>query len=187
MFLSHLVNKEIYTGKTPRGVCLGVGISLKNQAVKYLLCANAPNARAQFAVPVSAVERVAETIQLSRLRPVLPKNCVCLFPDIPIYAYDGTFLGNVVDLEMTEFVATVLYTDGNEDFPASAIAACADAVLLKKEQPYPLGQRIPAPFLPLFTDKADGVVSKPLLRSAIRKNTLIKLTLSLPPFSLDIT
>ena len=183
MFLSVITNKTVYLNKNPRGTVKGVGISLKTHTVKYLLCANQQSARAQFALPVSAVVSIDESVTLSRMRPVLPKNCACLFIGLPVYAYDGAYLGKITELEIKNFVATIFYTDVGLDFPVSVIAACSDAVLLKKEQPYPLGQRIPAPFLSTISGKADGVVTKPILRSAIQKSSLVKLTLSLPPFS----
>ncbi len=186
MFLSQLVNKEIFVGKTPKGVCQGVGISLKTQAVKYLLCSNTPSSRARFAVPTSAVEQVGAQISLSRLRPVFPKSCACLFLHLPIYGFDGEFLGETVDLEIKDFIATKLITSEGEEYPVNAITACADAVLMRKEQPFPIGQRIPAPMLSRLTDKTDGLVTKPLLRTAIEKSTLIKLTLSLPPYRIDL-
>ncbi len=183
MFLSNITNKTVYLNKTPRGVVKGVGISLKTHAVKYLLCGNSQSPRTHFALPVSAIVSIDESVILSRMRPVLPKNCTCLFIGLPVYAYDGTYLGKIAELEIKDFVATLFYTDTYHDFPVSVIAACSDAVLLKKEQPYPLGQRIPAPFLSNLLGKADGVVTKPVLRSAMQKNCLVKLTLSLPPFS----
>ncbi len=183
MFLSDITNKTLSLNKTPRGVVKGVGISLKTYAVKHLLCGNSQSARTHFALPVSAIESIEESIVLSRMRPVLSKNSACLFIGLPVYAYDGAYLGKITELEMKNFIATVFYTDAGLDFPVSVIAACSDAVLLKKEQPYPLGQRIPAPFLSILLGKKDGVVTKPVLRSAMQKSSLVKLTLSLPPFS----
>ncbi len=187
MFLKDLVNKEIVSGKNVKGVCRGVGVSLKSHAVKYLLCASAPSsADADFAVAVSAVEDVDKQIYLSQLRPVLPKSCARIFIGRPVYSFEGVHLGNVADLEIQGFIATRLYTDQAIAYPVNVITACFDAVILKKELPYPLGQRIPAPMLSLVTDKADAVVTKPILRTAIRKGALTKLTLSLPPFYLDV-
>ena len=40
MLLSELTKKAVYSGQNLRGVCLGIGISLKSQTVKYLLCAS---------------------------------------------------------------------------------------------------------------------------------------------------
>ena len=186
MYLSELIGLSIYTGKESKGVCRGVGISLKSHAVKYLLCASEPaSTQADFAVNVSAVEKVGEVIRLTRLRPVFPKNCARIFPKRPIYSCDGINLGNIADMEMREFAATQLITEQGESFPVSAIAACSDAVILRKEQPFPLGQRVPAPFLSIVTNKPDAVVTKPVLRNAIAKGTLIKLTLSLPPFNVE--
>ena len=185
MFLSVITNKTVYLNKTPRGTVKGVGISLKTHTVKYLLCANQQSARAQFSLPVSAVVSIDESVTLSRMRPVLPKNCACLFIGLPVYAYDGAYLGKITELEIKNFVATIFYTDVGLDFPVSVIAACSDAVLLKKEQPYPLGQRIPTPLLPLITDKSESVVTRAILRNATAKKALIKLTLCLPPFNMS--
>ncbi len=182
MFLKDLTNKEILSGKQPKGVCRGVGISLKSHAVKYLLCASSATADTDFSVSTAAVDRIDERITLSKLRPVFPKNCVKLFLGRPVYSFDGAYLGKVTDLELQGFTATNLFTDQDAVYPINAITASQDAVILKKEQPYPIGQRIPAPLLPLVTDKAGSVVTKPILRAAIRKGALIKLTLSLPPF-----
>ena len=186
MFLSQLVDMPVCVGKNTRAFCQGVGISLKTYAVKYLLCANAPNSRAYFALPVSAVEEIGDGIRVSRLRPVLPKNCACVFLSLPVYAFDGGYLGKLIDMEVKNFVATALLTDEGGEYPVSGITACSDAILLKKEQPFPLGQRVPAPFLPIVTDKGDAIVTRPLLRTAMRKNALVKLTLSLPPVSLEL-
>ncbi len=184
MFLKDLTDKEIISGKTSKGVCRGVGLSLKSHAVKYLLCASAQGANTDFSVSTAAVESVDTEITLSKLRPLLPKNCARIYIGRPVYSFDGVYLGNITDLEMQGFVATRLYTDQNIAYPISAVTACQDALLLKREQPYPIGQRIPAPLLPLVTEKKDGIVTKPILRTAIGKGALIKLTLSLPPFYL---
>lgn len=186
MFLSELTNKEIFVGKNPRGIVKGVAVSLKTHEVKYLLCANAKTSRAIFAIPLRAVVSVGECVQLSRLRPVLPKHCACIFLHLPVYSFEGEHLGSLQELSLQSFVATTLLTDKKVSFPVSAVLACSDALLLKKEQPYPLGQRIPAPFLPLLTEKEDGLVTKPILRTAAQKNSLVKLTLALPPFSIEL-
>ncbi len=183
MFLTDLAHKEILSGKVPKGVCRGVGISLKSHAVKYLLCASG-SSDTDFSVSASAVEGVGEYVVLSKLRPLFPKNCARVFIGRPVYAFDGAYLGTVADLEIKNFVATNLFTDQGSVYPVSAITACGDAVILKREQPFPLGQRIPAPFLPLLTEKKDSVITKPVLRTAIRKGKLVRLTLSLPPFRL---
>ena len=92
----------------------------------------------------------------------------------------------VEDLEMQDFIATRLFTDQGDVIPITSLYACSDAVILKKEQPYPIGQRIPAHILSLLTDKADAVVTRPLLKTAIQRKALVKLTLSLPPFHLEL-
>ncbi len=180
MFLSELIDKEIIVGKNVKGVCKGVGFSLKNHAVKYLLCANSS---ADFCVSAASVESVGEHVRLSKLRPVHPQKCACVFINSPVYSFEGNYLGKITDLALHEFVATQLFTDQDAVYPVSAIIACQDAVILRREQPYPLGQRIPAPVLSLLSDKKDSVVTKSILRAAIQKGALIELTLSLPPFS----
>lgn len=186
MKLSQLNEKSVYAGKAFRGVCRGVALSLKSQAVKYLLCASTLTQTAtDFSVGVSAVTEVGESIVLSRLRPSYPRNCAKISIGLPVYSFEGGFLGSVEDLEMREFVATRLITDRGDIFPITSVFACSDAVILRKEQPFPLGQRIPAPSLPIVTDKSEALVTKPILRAAIQKGALVKLTLSLPPFNLE--
>ena len=183
MKLSDLSEKSIYTNKTFQGVCRGVGLSLKSQAVRYLLCASTSTQHtADFSVGVNAVTEIRERITLSRLRTASPKGCTKIAIGLPVYSFEGGFLGKVSDLDLTDFTATTLYTDRGESFPVTAIFACSDAVILRKNQPYPLGQRIPAPLLSLVTDKTDGVVTRQILRNAIEKGVLVKLTLALPPF-----
>jgi sporulation protein YlmC with PRC-barrel domain len=188
MKLSDLCEKSIYTNKAFQGICRGVGLSLKSHAVRYLLCASTPTQMGtDFSVGVNAVTEVNERILLSRLRPASPKGCAKIAIGLPVYSFEGGFLGMVTDLDLFDFTATTLYTDRGDSFPITSIFACSDAVILRKEQPYPLGQRIPAPLLSLVTDKSDGVVTKPILRTAIEKGSLVKLTLALPPFSFDPT
>ena len=184
MFLSDITDKNIYVNKTSRGICLGVGVSLKTHAVKYLLCASVHTQNAvDFAVGTNAVADVTDVITLSRLRPVYPKNCAKIAIGLPVYSFEGGYLGNLEDVELRDFIVTRLFTDRNEVYPVTSVFACSDAVILRKEQVYPLGQRIPAPILPLVTDKRDSVVTRSVLRTASAKNCLVKLTLSLPPFN----
>ena len=184
MKLSQLNEKSIYAGKAFRGVCRGVALSLKSQAVKYLLCASTLTQTAtDFSVGVSAVTEIGESILLSRLRPAYPKNCAKITIGLPVYSFEGGFLGSVIEVDIKNFVATRVYTNQGEAFPITSIIACSDAVILRKEQAYPLGQRIPAPVLPLVSEKPEAVVTRAVLRSAIEKGSLVKLTLSLPPFN----
>ncbi len=186
MFLKELTNKEILSGSTPKGYCRGVGVSLKSHAVKYLLCGGspAPAADTDFSVSTAAIVNVGEQIQLTKLRPLFPKSCVRIFIGRPVYSYDGAYLGSVKDLAMQGFAATTLYTDQGAAYPITSITACKDAVILKREQPFPLGQRIPAPLLSLSSEQKSPLVTKQVLRRAIREGKLIQLTLSLPPFGL---
>ncbi|MBE7080212.1 MAG: hypothetical protein E7371_03135 [Clostridiales bacterium] len=186
MKLSQLSEKNIYANKTLKGVCRGVAISLKSHAVRYLLCASTPTQSvSDYAVGIGAVAEIQDTITLSRLRPACPKGCAKIAIGLPVYSFEGGYLGTVTDLDIRDFVATKLYTDRGESFPILSVFACSDAVILRKEQPFPLGQRIPTPLLPTLTQKNDGVVTKPILRTAISKGVLIRLTLSLPPFQLE--
>ncbi len=185
MKLSTLHEKNIYVGKAFRGVCRGVALSLKSHAVKYLLCASTlTQTSTDFSVGVSSIAEIDDDIRLSRLRPAYPKSCAKIAIGLPVYSFEGGYLGNVADLELRDFVATRLITDRGELIPLTTIFACSDAVILRREQAYPLGQRIPAPLLPIFTDKSDALVTKPVLRAAIEQRALVKLTLSLPPFNL---
>ena len=188
MKLSHLQNKNVYTNTTFQGICRGVGLSLKSHTVRYLLCASvSTQATPDFSVGVNHIADVSERITLSRLRPASPKGCAKIAIGLPIYSFEGSYLGRVADLDLFDYTATTLYTDRGESFPILSIVACSDAVILRKEQPYPLGQRIPAPMLSLVTDKNDGVITKPILRTAIQKSALIRLTLSLPPFECELS
>ena len=183
MKLSDLCKKSVYTNTTFQGVCRGVGLSLKSHAVRYLLCASTPTQTStDFSVGVNAVAEIGERIQLSRLRPASPKGCAKIAIGLPVYAFDGGYLGKVADLDLHDFTATTLYTDRGERFPILSVFACSDAVILRKEQPYPIGQRIPAPLLYEFLTEKDVLITKSILKKAIEKGSLIKLTLSLAPF-----
>lgn len=187
MRLSDLYEKRIFVNKTCRGVCRGVGFSLKSNAIKYLLCASSPTqSGVDFSVSVSAIDTIGESITLSRLRPACPKGCAKMSVGLPIYSFDGGYLGEVVDLDIEDFIASRLFSNRGESFPITSVFACSDAVILRKEQPFPLGQRIPAPLISHVTDKNDAVVTRPVLKTAIRKSNLIRLTLALPPFSTSL-
>ena len=185
MFLSDYLNKSVLVAKQPRGVCLGIGFSLKNQAIKCLLCAPTSQQKPSFAVSFSAVDSVTEHVALRRLRSVLPTGCARITIGMPVYTYEGDFLGYVTDAEIQDGEITLIFTDRHKPFHAATIFACNDALILRKKLPYPLGQRVPAPVLLQIKDKTDGFVTRPLLRAAMEKRSLIKLTLSLPPFNLS--
>ncbi|MBE5747296.1 MAG: hypothetical protein E7352_03860 [Clostridiales bacterium] len=144
---------------------------------------NAPLQRVDFAVNVTAISAVADQVSLTHVRPALPKTQTKLFLNLPVYSHDGAYLGKLFDGEIENFVLLRLTTDLGYTFPSSSITACRDAIFLRKPQPYPLGQRVPSSMLSqLQSEKAS--VTKPLLDRALRQGALIKLTLSLPPFSL---
>lgn len=185
MLLSDFLGKTVYFNGVPRGVCLGVGVSRKTFTIKYLLCSDEKRQSAlqnhtDFALPISALHSIGEqSLTVSRLRPAIPKNAVKLFLHRPVYTVEGFFLGNVKDVAFQNASAARLFTDQGQSYPFTAVSAVSDAFILRKSQTYPLGQRIPAR---LFSQK-QSVVTKSVLRGAIEKNALIKLTLSLPPFN----
>ena len=185
MKLSNLIGKSVYAGSKRRGVCQGVGVSLKSGAVKYLFC-SALSGQTEFCVNVSCIEEIDEEIYLSRLRPLFPKNAVKIFLALPVYSGEGVFLGNVEDMDMEDFVALRLTTNKGEQVSLFHIAACTDAILLRKKQPYPIGQRIPAPIVSDIFSKNELLVNRSNLRQAIEKGALIKLTLSLAPFAISL-
>ena len=186
MLFSQLINQQLLVSNSPKGIIKGVGISLKTYKVKYLLCAKShTDTLPLFVLSMDAVVSLAPDVSLSHLRPVLPRQCACLFTRLPIYSFEGVHLGFLQDCHIDKQIVTAIQTDKGMHIPVTSIAACADAILLKKKQPYPLGQRIPTPVLPILTDKKEGLVTKPLLRSAIENKALIKLTLSLPPFDVE--
>ena len=186
MLLSELLGKPIFIANSSRGICLGIGISLKNGNVKYLLCASSPSlSRPDYCLNFNAVTQIDNAIHFPRLRPVLPKNCAQLTANLPVFTHNGSTAGKLLDVEIRQLSATRFKTDFGIIHPVSAIAACADAILLRKPAPYPIGQAIPIAGLPFLADKTAHTVTKPVLRAAIEKKSLVKLTLSLSPFSLD--
>ena len=186
MLLSQLSQKPVFVGSSMRGAALGVGVSLKNFTVKYLLCASAKSRnQVDFCVNFSAVENIGDSISLKTLRPVFPRVCARFIIGLPVFSSEGGFIGKLTDLHFEDGVATRLFIDNGKTFSLTAVLACTDAVILKKEQAFPLGQRVPAPFLPNFSDKKEALITKPLLRAAREKSCLIKLTLSLPPFDVE--
>ena len=170
----NIIPKTIYYNKTPRGQCQSIGFSPKTGAIKYLFCSNCE--RVDFVINSNAVLSVHEYgIELSHLRPVIPKNALKLFLGQPVYTYNGVALGNILEIKQENFILQTILTDKNISIPFTAVQACKDAVILQKKLPYPLGQRIPAP--------SPQTVTRPILRNAIQEKSLIKLTLSLAPFT----
>lgn len=183
MLLSQLVDKPVQVGKTVRGYCRGVGFSLKNFSIKYLFCSRSPTEQNyDFAFSAAAVTGVENAVSLSRLRCVLPKSRARFYLGLPVFSSDGKYLGKLIDVEIENFVCLTLYTDRKESFPATAVIACADAVILRTEMLFPLGQRIPAPLLLQMQTQNERLITKKVLRRAIENKALIKLTLSLPLF-----
>ena len=180
MFLIDIIGKNILVDGRARGVCLGLGVSLKTRLVKYLLCAENNRQKPDFAVNFSSVSKIDEAITLPRLRATLPKNCARIFIGLPIYSQEGGFLGSLADGQLQDGKLSFLITDRNESFSSVAITACNDAILLRK-LPYPLGVKIPTA---LAKEKTDTIVTKSVLRAEIASGSLVKFTLSLPPFEM---
>lgn len=172
----NIIPKTIYLNKTPRGQCQSIGFSSKTGTIKYLFCSTYE--RADFVINTNSVLSVHEYgIELSHLRPVVPKNTLKIFLGQPVYTYNGIDLGNILAIKQENFILQTIVTDKNIRIPFTAIQACNDAVILRKKLPYPLGQRIPA--------TTPQTVTRPILRSAIQEKSLIKFTLSLAPFTCE--
>ena len=192
MFLSQLIHKSIFSANTFRGMCVGIGVSQKNYAIKYLLCGNEPTYTSQkptldFALNYSSITKHEDNkLVFASLRPVLSKNCTKLFLGLPIYTNNGDFLGYLYDVELENNCAVKIFTDKGTFYSFSCISAVSDAIILRKTQLYPLGQRIPAPVVPVDGIKTESLVTRPVLQKAIKGNHLIKLTLSLSPFDLSV-
>ncbi len=190
MLLSELIGKPVYCGNVIRGTLCGVCLSLSTRAVKYLLCKTTEKpANTEFCVSVFNVEKLNDGVYLKRIKAVLPKNCARVFLNRPVYTEQGEYLGYFSDLQLDDFVATYLFTGDGKRFPASALSAVSDALILKKPPIYPIGQRIPAsPILDYISKIGQGspVVTRSVLKTAIKSKKLISLTLSLAPFNQKI-
>ncbi len=183
MRLRDFLDKPVFIGQKQRGRCVALGVSLKTATIKYLYVQPENDSQA-FAVSYSALSFIGETLSLKTLRPVFPKACARLYDKAPIYAQNGTFLGMLWDTQISENgTVLALLSNLGQHFPFSLVSSCTDAVILRKKQPYPLGQRVPAPALSLISPMQSEVVSKRILRQAIQKGNLIKFTLSLVPFT----
>ena len=177
---------SLFMKNVHRGYCVGFGVSLKTFTIKYLLCAfDNTTLQPEFSLKFSTATRIEQDkIHIHNLRPVLPKSCVKIFLNTPIYTQTGVFCGNLNKIETDSDTSVRLFTE-KCDFSISEVYACADAIIIKKPQPYPLGQRIPARAPQNVLQTNTGLVTKPVLRSAIQTQSLIKFTLSLAPFSVE--
>ena len=187
MYISELISAPVYVGNTHRGNCVGIGISLKSQKIKCILGNSQATLKPfffDFAVSVTNVQNIENRkIQLTQLRLANTQTCAKIFLGLPVYAYDGGFLGNLQDVSFDEnYRLLKFFTDQGFSCPAMQLFACSDALILRKESPFPVGQRIPAPHLFRFLDKPTTIVTKKTLRQAVENGSLISLTLSLEPF-----
>ena len=133
MLLSKFVNQPIH-----KGICKGLGFSLKNGKIKYLLCASAQNcSMPDFAIRFSAVEKFFP-LTLFSLRPVVPKQCAKLILGMPVFSSDGVHLGALNDVEFDEFQILRIFTDKGLVFPFLSIFASSEAVIMRKNLLFPL-------------------------------------------------
>lgn len=178
MLLRQVIGKELFVKDAFRGVCVGVGVSKKNNAVKYLLCSSSTmtiQPRVDFIVNFSAINEIfSGGLHLSSLRPVYPKNAFFIFPSLPVYTHDGVNVGVLEDGIIKDGILKKI-TVNDKKIAFSNVSACADAVILKAPKPYPLG--IPMP-------DGNGQVTKLILKNAVKNGNLISFTLSLAPFCL---
>ena len=167
-----VIHNTFYVNNIPRGTCSRLGVSLKTGAIKYLFCLTDENK--EFALNVKALLSVDDfRLELSSFRSVIPKNAVKISLGQPVYSHNGVYLGAIKNVMQSNMRITDLVTEKGV-IPFSFVQACADAIILRKPLPYPLGQSLPTA----------QYVTRPLLKEAIKENALIKLTLSLSPFKL---
>lgn len=188
MLLTELIGKPVRKQNVTYGNVTGVCVSLKSRAIRYLLCISRDKPRSEFAVGISAVAEIDDDITLTRLKPLLPQNSVKLTLNRPIYDDEGKYLGFIKDAELENGYLHAVYANDDRRYAATRLFALDDAVLLKKAEPYPLGQRIPAPALfPLSAEfsktEKGGLITRSVLKNAIKNKALIRLTLNLPPFT----
>ncbi len=182
MLLTALIGKRLAVEQTPRGFCVGIGINKKSGRIKYLLCANEENGQTHFAVPYSLLIAVhADVLQLSKIRAVLPTQCVSIYLSLPVYTAQGASLGALQDGEIVHGALEWLYVDG-ERLPYTRVTAVGDAILLQSPLRFPLGQSIPAPYVEVYK-LSTSTITKNVLKNAIQSQSLIRLTLSLAPFN----
>lgn len=184
MLLTEFIGTPVFVGEKQRGIIQGVFLSPKSKAVKYLLCSLQTSAHPPITISVSAIEHIDNSgLFLKQMRSTLPKNALLFKKDCPVYNENGVYLGSACNLELFNLTATAIFTE-NTVFPATSILAVGDAVLLRPDEPYPIGQRIPAPARSLFFDlpQSSLLVNRSLLKTAVKNGTLIEFTLSLPPF-----
>lgn len=183
MFLSQIIGKPVRKQNVTYGKATDICVSLKSRALRYLICVSNRDVRAEFAVGFSSVLELDDEIVLSRLKPLLPQNCVKLTLNRPVYDDSGKYLGFLKDAEIENGYLLALYASDGKKYAATRILAVSDAIILRKNQPYPLGQRIPAPCVSPLTDtEKSGLVTRSVLKTAIQNRSLIRFTLSLPPF-----
>ena len=157
-----------------RGICLGVYISKKSTQIKHLLCSLDDKT---VAIPFSSVLRMDEngSIYLKNLRSAFPNQCARLTPYLPVYSCEGKYLGRLDGVICENSCVSKLVVSGKK-YPALAIDGLSD-ILIIKPLPYPLGE---------WSDEEQSGVSRRILKDKIKQGELIKFTLSLAPFGVDL-
>ena len=92
---------------------------------------------------------------------------------MPVYTENGVFLGNLSNVKFDDYTAKSIQIN-DVWITFSRVIAVGDAVIVSKAQPYPIGQ-----------PTKENFVTKQTLKRAVKEQSLIRLTLSLPPFSMD--
>lgn len=183
MLLSQILSKSIELRDKTCATAIAIGVSSKNFTIKYIFCGNIENTAPQFVLNYSALQTITPiSLRFAPTRPVIPKSCFILVLQKSVYSQKGEFIGFLENANIENGVLTQLFIDKNVYSP-SEIFAVSDVIILKKSSPFPLGQRIPAPHEYPFCTEKDTLVNKRILRGALENGKIIKLTLSLSPFS----
>ena len=164
--------KDEYTYEK-RGVCLGVYVSKKTGAIRYITCLI--DDEKSVDIPVGQIERFNENngeIYLKNLRTAIPNQCVRITPFLPVYSVEGKYLGRLDGILANGFTVTKLIV-GKTKYPVASLESSLDVAILKGIA-YPLGE---------WSEKEKINVSRKLLKEKIGQGKLIEFTLSLPPFS----
>lgn len=166
MFLHELEGKNIHTAKKLHGICKGVAVRIKSQKIHYLYCENAE--KQSFFLPVSTIKSVEEEgIMLKKMQPA-PLNLPILSTQKPVYLQEGIFLGRVQDVRIDNWKITQIILE-DKSYSSLCITALSDALLLKKAPPFPLG----------CVTKEGEIITRTLLKQAVKEGRLISLTTSL--------
>ena len=183
MLLHTLIGKRIVVNQTPRCVCLGVGVNKNNGKLSFLLCSKTQDGANSFSIPFSSIVCVKDDcIIAKKIHPINPTRAYILYTHLPVYSTQGIRLGILTNAKFGQGKLCFLFID-HSPVPFSQVHAIGDVILLSPKPIFPIGQCVPAPFLLEFGTK-NKRITKAVLKKAIQTQSLIRLTLSLPPFRL---